>query len=280
MRGPGLAAGYLLSAATLSGACRSSHAVPEQPTWADVEPIVRGSCTHCHGSNAKAAGSFAGSTYRLDFYDMTDAVCGEAAEALRDSALAMTWAMKMASAVTPPGSGWRPRMPPAPGTELADWERETIVRWARKPLRGAPRPENRMPTVDLVGVPETADRSLTVTAVVSDPDGEPVVGVLRVGDTRLLMDRSGSFAATLDTSSWSIGTHALSATLCDGWNNVTVDLGSVTVAHAPVVVDAAVPTVDAGISDAGAADASDGALSGQMDGPASANDAPSPDQHE
>lgn len=289
-RASSFSAGCLLCAGAFSGACRSSHPVPEQPTWADVEPIVRGACAQCHGSNAKVAGSYGGGTFRFDFYDMTDAVCGEAAEALRGNALGMTWATMMAADVTSPGSGWRSRMPPSPGDQLADWERETIVRWARKPLRGTPSPENHRPSIELVGATQTTDRSLKLTAVVSDPDGEPVVGVLKVGDTRLVMDRAGSFSATLDTSAWAIGTRPLSATLCDGWNNVTIALGSVTIAHAPVM-DAEATATDGGLSDAdaavgadaAAADGADAPTSGPMDGAATDGPAPvasPPDQHE
>jgi hypothetical protein len=277
------AAGCLLCAGTFSGACHSSHAVPEQPTWADVEPIVRGACTQCHGSNAKVAGSFGGGTYRFDFYDMTDAVCGEAAEALRGNALGMAWAAMMAADVTPPGSGWRSRMPPSPGDQLTDWQRETVIRWARKPVRGTASPENHRPDIELVGLPPTADGSLKLTAIVSDGDGEPVVGVLKVGDTRLLMDRSGSFSATVDTSAWATGKRSLSATLCDGWSNVTVDLGSVTIAHAPVVDAAASTTTEGGLSEAPTPDTGDADSSGPTDGAAPegpSSDAPSTDQHE
>jgi len=51
---------------------------PGAPDWADVSPLLRGECTGCHGSTANDTGG----GYRLDFYDMTPAVCGEAAQAL------------------------------------------------------------------------------------------------------------------------------------------------------------------------------------------------------
>ena len=59
-----------------------------------------------------------------------------------------------------------------------------------------------------------------------------MVGVLHFGEATLTMDRAGSFEATVDTSAWSNGLHPISATLCDGWDNVHYDLGNVLVAHA------------------------------------------------
>ena len=224
----GTTARRVLAAGALSIACNESPQVPDQPTWANVEPIVRGSCTGCHGSNAATAGL----SYRLDFFDMTDAVCGKAAAALRGAPLASAWAALMARDVTSPGSGWRSRMPPAPSDPLTDWERETIVRWAKAPVRGVPVRDNHRPDIQLDAASATADKSMTFNAVVSDADGESVVGVLTFGKVELLMDRSGSFRQTVDTSGWTNGSYPINATLCDGWDSVTYDLGNVLVAHA------------------------------------------------
>jgi hypothetical protein len=43
------------------------------------------------------------------------------------------------------------------------------------------------------------------------------------------MNRSGSFAVDLDASTWPSGAQHLNAVLCDGWTNVSVDLGSLVV---------------------------------------------------
>lgn len=250
---------WLLTGATLAG-CGAKHTVPDQPTWADVEPILRGSCTQCHGADA----AIAGSTYRFDFYDMTDAVCGGAAAALAGQTLARGWATLIGSDVTPPGSGWRARMPPAPADPLTDWERLTVQRWAQNPLRGEPPLGDRRPDIQLNAASGSADQSLTFSAVVSDPDHESVVGVLKVGQVTLVMDRPGSFGTTLNTASWAKGLYPISATLCDGWDSVTYDLGNVLVNHAPAVVDAGTTdgppsdsSADLAAADAAASDAAD-----------------------
>lgn len=217
------------------GGC-GGHDVPEHPTWADVEPIVRGACTQCHGSTAAVNGASNALTIRLDFYDMTPDQCGEAATVLAGQTLARGWASLIKSAVTPPGSGWRARMPPAPAPELLDWQREALVRWASEPIpeRGEPSRENHRPDIQLEATSAQVDTKLPFSAVVSDADAEPVVGVLKIGPTTLQMDRAGAFAATLDTTSWPAGIHPISAILCDGWDSVEYDLGAVDVRHVKV----------------------------------------------
>ncbi|MEP6652028.1 MAG: hypothetical protein ABJA82_01635 [Myxococcales bacterium] len=215
-------------------ACEPTPTVPETPTWANVEPILRGSCTHCHGATAAETGSAAGIAYRFDFYDMTAASCGEAAAALEGQTLARAWAALIATDVTSPGSGWRPRMPPAPADTLVDWERETLVRWATRAgaVKGEPRHDNRRPDIQLAGDSGVADQRLAFTCVVTDPDGEAVAGVLKVGDLSLKIDHAGAFAADIDTSTWPAGLHPVSAVICDGWDSVTYSLGNVEIKHA------------------------------------------------
>src|SRR5581483_3833332 len=71
----------LLGAAALAGAALPACGgpdVPEHPTWANVEPIVRAQCSSCHGASAAITG---GGT-RFDFYDMTADLCGDAVQAM------------------------------------------------------------------------------------------------------------------------------------------------------------------------------------------------------
>ena len=216
--------------ALLAGACSEAPSVPAHPTWADVAPIVHGECAHCHGSTALTTGG----GYRLDFYDMTSDVCGDAAQAIQPAPiLASTSAVLMASDISSPGGGNRPRMPPAPAPLLRDWERDTILRWAQAPAKGAPPADNHGPTVAIAHVPVSVDKSLTFTAVVSDEDADPVIGVIEVSGvpTAFGMNRAGSFSVALDASAWPAGTQRLSAVLCDGWTKATYDLGPVTIKH-------------------------------------------------
>jgi hypothetical protein len=224
----------LFLACVIPVACGSTPTVSDHPTWADVEPILRGACTHCHGATAAQTGSSGPLVYRFDFYDMTAATCGDAAQALSGQGLGHDWAALIKADVTSPGSGWRPRMPPAPASELTDWQRETIVRWASEPdpLKGEPQRDNHRPDIQLGGDSSVANARLAFTAVISDPDNESVVGVLKIGDVSLKMDRPGAFAATLDTSAWPAGLYPISATICDGWDSVTYDrLGNVQIRH-------------------------------------------------
>lgn len=222
--------------------CDDSPQVPVQPTWADVEPILRGNCTSCHGASASVTGSAQGGmAYRLDFYDMTASTCGEAASVLAGQPLAQTWAALIASDVTSPGSGWRPRMPPAPAPSLVDWQRDTLVRWAQQPgptgavtvaPKGEPRRDDRRPDIQVLATTAMADQRLDFTAVISDADGEAVVGLVKIGDVALPTDHAGAFSASVNTAAWAAGTYPVSAVLCDGWDDVTYQLGNVQISHA------------------------------------------------
>lgn len=199
--------------------------VPDAPTWADVEPILRGNCTHCHGANPAAGGDV-----RFDFFELTEDVCGDAAQALDAPKMAHGYAPLIEAAITP-GAGGRVRMPPAPAPALADWERETVVRWARDPVLGSPR-DNRPPGVAVVGaLPSNVDDQLDVTIVVGDPDGESVVGLLQLGNEIRTLDGPGSFHVTVRTASWPPRRYPASARLCDGWGPVSYELPEIVVVH-------------------------------------------------
>jgi len=212
----------------LAAACASPPAVPAQPTWADVAPIVNGECSGCHGASADVAGA----GYRLDFYDMTAETCGDAALGMGGGfILAGAAASNIGADVTPIVGMGRAKMPPLPGPSLADWERETLQRWASQPVKGAPPAGNRPPTIATARMPFVIDGQLAFTAIVDDPDGDAVVGALEIADVRFLMDRPGSFAVSLDSSAWPAGTQHLRAVLCDGWQSMTYDLGPIEVQH-------------------------------------------------
>jgi hypothetical protein len=202
--------------------------VPGQPTWADVRPILAGECGGCHGAGAAASGA----GYRFDFYDMTPDVCGDAAAALgAEKPLAQAHAERIWEDISTPVEqpDVRPKMPPPPAPYLADWQWRTIRAWLDAgAVRGAAPAGNRPPAAQLVTHTAT-DRSVVLTAIVDDQDGDPVVGILKIADVELKMDRSGSFSARLDTSAWSAGEVSATAVLCDGWTNVTVPLGTIAI---------------------------------------------------
>jgi hypothetical protein len=212
----------LLVAVSLSAAC--APAASEHPTWADVEPILRGSCTHCHGANAAAGGGI-----RFDFFALDATVCGDAALAVDAPRMARELAPLIGQDVAPPGGG-RARMPPVPAPPLADWERETLVRWASAPMRGEPH-GNHAPQIALGALPPQIDAALDLALVVEDLDGESVVGVLRFGEETRKLDGPGAFRVKVDTARWMPGNYRATATLCDGWAPVTYDLFDIAVAH-------------------------------------------------
>lgn len=223
------AAACLAAASIVGAGCSEGQSVPAQPTWADVEPILHGECSQCHGSTAAVTGF----GYRLDFFDMTADVCGEAARAIPQPGVILGGAAAslIYDDVTWPQDGSQPRMPPAPGPPLYDWERQTLQRWTVQPVKGPPPKNNHVPTIQMNGLPSTIDRRLTFTTLLSDVDGDEVIGVIEVGDQIFAMNRSGTFAAELDTSSWPVGPQRLTAVLCDGWTSVSYDLGPVNVSH-------------------------------------------------
>lgn len=213
---------------TVGGAACGTDDPPENPTWADVEPILRAECTGCHGSSANVTGG----GYRFDFYDMTQAdPCGDAAAVLADVSLARAQADKIAKAITTTDPNVRPIMPPLPAPYLSDKEWVTILRWTANPIKGDMPLRDRAPRISVNGTSTTADQKLDVNIVVDDPEGEPVVGVVKIGDRVGNMDRSGAFSTSYDTSSWPAGTVKMSAVLCDGWSQVSVDLLDITIQH-------------------------------------------------
>ena len=223
-------------------ACGPAGQAPLHPTWSDVAPVVRGACVSCHGWTASdrpadAAGVHppnTGGSLRFDFYDVTPEVCGDAALAV-DPTVGFAGAPAVASeiaddVVTADDARW-PRMPPQPSPALPAWELDTLTRWSLAPVKGPPPPTNRPPTIVVNQFPSQVDRTLSFTAIIDDPDGDSVVGVIEVGGLTFLMNRPGSFDVRLDASGWPSGIVHPTAVVCDGWTRQSTDLGPVTVQH-------------------------------------------------
>jgi hypothetical protein len=222
--------GLIVVGALTGLGCTSPPAEPESPAWADVAPIFRGECNGCHGWNAGQTGG----GYRFDFFEVTPEVCGDAALALGTGAIlagSPTAPPKIAADIlTQPGVMW-PRMPPQPSPALPKWERDTIERWTEQPV-GPPPAGNRPPTIAISNFPATANTELAFTAVIADPDGDSVLGVVEVNGLAFLMNRPGSFNVSFGSSAWPVGPQDVKAVLCDGWVRPTeVPLGKVQVKH-------------------------------------------------
>jgi hypothetical protein len=230
-----LSVSLLLSAGfstALASGCAPSPEVPAHPTWVDVEPILRGQCTGCHGPTAAVTGSTTSAVYRLDFYEVNADVCGPAAAAMTLTNFAKAWAPLIKSDITVPPACTRARMPPAPALGLEDWETTTLLRWTDHPDKGDPQRNDTLPDIHLSASSAIADKTLSFTAIIDDPDGDPAIGVLNIGNLVFKMDHPGAFSATIDTSSWPNGPQPISATVCDGWKYFTyTDLGNVQIKH-------------------------------------------------
>ena len=205
---------------------------PAHPTWADVQPILAGECSSCHGASAAQTGN----GYRFDFYDMTSAVCGPAVAVLGEGArMADALADQIWTDISTPANmpNVRPLMPPPPAPYLPSWEWQTIQKWVND---GAPRggmpPGNRPARFRFYNSASTADQTLDITGVVEDPDGDPVVGILNIGPLPFKMDHAGAFSTRIDTSQWPAGDLTVNAVLCDGWSNVSYAVGTLTIDHA------------------------------------------------
>lgn len=213
----------------LAVACTPPPDAELNPTWADVEPIMRGQCNYCHGATAATTASVGAAVYRLDFYDLQS--CGDAALGMDSPSLAQGSAALFTGSLEIPPTGDRPRMPPAPAVKLESWQRETLLAWAKKPVKGPPPANNRAPFLRVQKLPTDVDQQLSFTAVSDDLDGHLVVGVIRIGNSIFRMNRPGSFAVNIDTSAFPEGSQRVSATLCDGWTQSPIDLGEVQIRH-------------------------------------------------
>jgi hypothetical protein len=249
-----LVAGVAAALGATAG-CGSPHEIPAEPTWADVAPVLRGECVSCHGWTAaeRVCPGFGdpqtqlncqswqggerhgtGGGFRFDFYDVTSEVCGDAALAL-DPSLVLAGAAGAAAQIATDvvrqnGAGW-PRMPPQPSPSLPAWEIETLARWTAHPTKGPPPVGNRVPTVAVSQFPASADGQLAFTAIIDDPDGDSVLGVVEVGNLAFPMNRPGSFAVQFDSTSWPSGVVRPTVVVCDGWTSSTIDLGPVQIQH-------------------------------------------------
>jgi mono/diheme cytochrome c family protein len=170
------AAGWLSGAVFAVGACGSPKA-PETPSWYDdVQPIIQGSCAHCHGPTAAVTGS--GNRFDVcDSTPFTDAGFSFVVPG-KSGWLGGRKASNIAGFVV--SDGGRAQMPPPPAGELSDYERDVIVNFSMN-ATCPKRPGNHKPTVKLLGKLNYTDTDLVLTVDVLDADAETVLGVVTAG---------------------------------------------------------------------------------------------------
>ena len=164
-----------------------------------------------------------GVTYRFDFFDLTQTVCGDAASAVVGARFAAAASSQIAFDITSDNASVRPKMPPEPSPWLADWEWQTLLRWTHDPQKGQRPTGNRPPTLTVTSMNRTIIGWFQLSVDLEDPDGDSAIGVLQIGDATLTMDRPGPFSIEIDGSQWPRGDVAVSATVCDGWGQATYD---------------------------------------------------------
>jgi hypothetical protein len=146
---------------------------PANPAWdLDVYPILRGSCGHCHGMTVAPPAT---PLTRLDVCD------GEAfsSQGFPVSVGAKGGAILGYVKSMTPGS--RPLMPPPPAGVLSDYDVTVLERWAMRGGNCTKQVENRRPTFLTVKGPTRDNDRVLVTLEFSDPDGDQVLGKVKMG---------------------------------------------------------------------------------------------------
>jgi hypothetical protein len=226
--------GLALLAAGLA-ACGSPPVAKSNPTWeADVYPILQGQCLHCHGQDHDSNGQ---TVTRFDFFDLSK--CGDISFVDKAPSISVN-ATSLKNVLFPdPDKDADTNkvtavarsllMPPPPATSLEDWQITTIKNWVkitdkekRRGSRGKDNENNHKPKIIITSkLPNDVGDALKVSYRFEDTDGDPVIGVLKLGDAKVdLLKYSGE--VTLMGISGSSGDKlTLSAEICDGWQPAT-----------------------------------------------------------
>jgi hypothetical protein len=189
-----------------------------EPTWVDdVRPILVANCIRCHDGTPS---NEAPATFRLDVLEDVDDMKG--ARSMAEFVASRTRAMG--------------DMPPE-GPRLSERQKEVLWSW-QFTTEGGKRPHNAPPEVALLVI-DQGEETAVVDVLVTDGDGDLVIGTLKSDGAVVATLRSGPQQLTLDTTGMAAGDRALSAIVDDGDGAINVDLGVLHVAHGN-----AVPTVE------------------------------------
>lgn len=201
---------------------------PEAPAWdTDVYPIIRGSCSHCHGETYLTTGS----GLRFDVCNPR-AFQSAGADVGALGAGALPLSSSILTSVEPKG-GARPSMPRVPAEPLSDYERTVIRNWVRRInlLRDPANPNrieiacekssgNSEPRAKFVSASKDGN-DLVAIIDVTDPDGDVVLGKAEGASADSEIKASGR--RTIRIAGGSVG-DKLKLKLSDGYATVEVEL--------------------------------------------------------
>lgn len=180
MKTPRLAT--LVALSFLPLAC-ATEKPPDVPSWdLDVYPILRGSCSHCHGVTTQVSDRDAGAPVDaapLPFtrYDICNAGAFSSMgfTVIPGAGVAVGAFLREAAGAA--------RMPPPPAAPLTDYEATVLERWSKRvPLDCSKKVPNRRPQVRIIDQLARVGNQTTVTIEVTDPDGDQVMGRAKLGN--------------------------------------------------------------------------------------------------
>ena len=161
---------------------------PAVPSWdRDVYPILRGSCSHCHGAVANP-GTVPATRYDIcNSTPFNEAFAAEkvwiVADTMGNPALggASPYAGVIA-AQTGPAASEIIRMPPPPASRLSEYEATVLQRWAAASQASCTKQvPNRKPGFEVKQAPTLEMGKVVTTIEVTDPDGDQAFGYVKIG---------------------------------------------------------------------------------------------------
>ncbi len=216
----------VMSGALALGAACSPGVAPTNPSWdVDVNPILRGSCLHCHAETA--AISALNPAFRFDVCNPADFM-GTGASVAPLGAGATGLATLIVADLEPEKGKSRAKMPPPPALPLSEYEITVLKNWLKiatsNPAIACKRQTpNRPPTAKLAAKPVKDGNKLIATIDVSDPDGDQVVGRATAGSAQQDFHSIGRRKLEFDGAGES---DTIKVKLTDGYdttNEITLD---------------------------------------------------------